>query len=365
MIRRGLVCLLFATLAWSQAANSNSASSPATPAPSGQAAGDSQPGAAPASPDQVPMDKVVLTIPGVCDNAASNSAPADCKTTMTRAQFEALVKAVAPNMPPQAHRQLAQRYASAMVMAQEAQKEGLDKGPKYEEMQKLSRMQTLAQLLGESLREKAGQISDADIDDYYKKNADSFQEGNFERIFIPITKQPIESKVKATAAQTNLQEKTGKAAMKTEAASIQKRAAAGGNFEKLQAEAFTTAGMKSPAPNTKMEKIRKSNLPAEQQSVFDLKTGQVSPLITDESGYFVYKAGEKTTPQVAEVKDEIKNKLRAQRLQDSMQAVQKMATPTLDDAYFAAPPQANPMQGMQMPGQPAAPSPKATKPEPK
>ena len=365
MIRSGLVCLLFATMAWSQAANSNSTSSPAAQAtPSGHAASDSQPGATPASPDQVPMDKVVLTIPNVCDNPAATPAPADCKTTMTRAQFEALVKAVAPNMPPQAHRQLAQRYASAMVMAQEAQKQGLDKGPKYEELQKLSRMQTLAQLLGESLREKAGQISDADLEDYYKKNADSFQEGNFERIFIPITKQPAESKVKPTAAQTKLQEKTGKAAMKTEATSIQKRAAAGGSFEKLQAEAFTTAGMKSPAPNTKMEKIRKTNLPAEQQSVFDLKAGEVSPLITDESGYFVYKAGEKTTPPLEEVKDEIKNKLRAQRLQDSMQAVQKMATPTLDETYFAAPP-ANPMQGMQMPGQPAPPTPKAPKPEPK
>jgi peptidyl-prolyl cis-trans isomerase C len=365
MIRRGLVCLLFATMAWGQAANSNATSAPASPAtPSAQAPGDAQPGAAPASPDQVPMDKVVLTIPGVCDNAAANPAPADCKTTMTRSEFEALVKAVAPNMPPQAHRQLAQRYASALVMAQEAKKEGLDKGPKYEEMQKLSQMQTLAQLLGESLREKAGQISDADIEDYYKKNADNFQEGNFERIFVPITKQPPASKVKLTAAQTKLQEETGQAAMKTEAVSIQKRAAAAGDFEKLQAEAFTTAGMKSKAPTTKMEKIRKSNLPAEQQSVFDLKPGEVSPLISDESGYFIYKAGEKSTPKLEDAKEEIKNKLRAQRLQDSMQAVQKMATPTLDDAYFAAPP-ANPMQGMQMPGQPAPPSPKAQKPEQK
>src|SRR3954447_12867284 len=258
MIQRGLVCLLLASMAWAQAANSNSTAAPGAPA-SQAPAGSAQADAKSSSPDQVPMDSVVLTIPGVCDAALATPAPTDCKTTMTRAEFEALVKAVAPNMPPQAHRQLAQRYASAMAMAQEAQKEGLDKGPKYEEMQKLSRMQTLAQLLGESLREKAGQISDADLDDYYKKNADSFQEGNFERIFIPITKQPVESKVKQTPAQIKLQDKTGKAAMKTEAASIQKRAAAGGNFEKLQAEAFTSAGMKSPAPNTKMEKIRKSN----------------------------------------------------------------------------------------------------------
>ena len=347
MIQRGLVCLLFATMAWAQAANSNSTPTPGAPATqSGQPATGAP--AATGAHDQVPMDAVVLTIPGVCDNAATNPAPADCKTTLTRAQFEALIKAVAPNMPPQAHKQLAVRYASAMAMAQEAQKQGLDQGPKYEEMQKLSHMQTLAQLLAESLREKAGQVSDADIDDYYKQNAADFQEISLQRIFIPINKQPVASKVKLTPAQTKLQEKQGAAAMKTEAASVQKRAAAGGDFTKLQAEAFQTAGMKSPAPTTNMDKTRKSALPPEQQSVFDLKAGDVSPLITDESGYFVYKASEKVTPPVDQVKEEIKNKLRAQRLQDSMQAVQKMATPTFNDAYFATP-NAPAMPGMQMP----------------
>ena len=348
MIQRGLVCLLLASMAWGQAANSNSTSAPASPAPQAPAA------ATPATPEQVPMDAIVVTIPGVCDDAPAN--PADCKTTMTRAQFEDLMKAVAPNMPSQARRQLAQRYASAMVMAQEARKQGLDKGPKFEEMQKLSRMQTLAQLLGESLREKAGQVSDADVEDYYKKNGDSFQEANLQRIFIPISKQAAPSKVKLTAAQTKLQEKTAAAAMKTEAASIRKQAAAGGDFDKLQAEAFVAAGMKSKAPSTKMDKVRKSGLPPEQQSVFDLKTGEVSPLITDESGYFVYKAGEKVAPPLDQVKEEIHTKLRAQRLQDSMQAVQKMATPTLDDNYFAGS-NAPQMQGQPMPmgGSPKAP----------
>jgi hypothetical protein len=349
MIQRGLVCLLFATMAWGQAANSNS-----TPTPGNAESQAAQPaGGTQAAADQVPMDAVVLTIPGVCEGAAAESSPADCKTTMTRAQFEALIKAVAPNMPPQAHRQLAQRYAAAMAMAHEARKEGLDKGPKYEEMQKLSQMQTLAQLLAESLREKAGQISDADIDAYYKKNPDEFQEVNLQRIFIPINKQPAASKVKLSAAQTKIQQKQGAAAMKTFAESIQKRAAAGGDFAKLQAEAFQAAGMKSPAPSTKMDKVRKSAMPPEQQSVFDLKPGEVSPLITDESGYFVYKTGEKVSPPVEQVKDEIKTKLRAQRLQDSMQAVQKIGTPTLNESYFGAP------TAPAMPGQPQGANPQA------
>ena len=119
--------------------------------------------------------------------------------------------------------------------------------------------------------------------------------------------------------------------------------------------------MKSKPPSTKMDKVRKDSMPPEQQSVFDLKPGEVSPLITDESGYFIYKAGEKTTPPLEQEKEEIKTKLRAQRLQDSMQSVQKMANPTLDDKYFAAP-SAPPMQGMPMP---QGASPKAPHSEPK
>ena len=345
MIRRGLVCLLFASLAWGQAANSNA--TPAPTAPPAQNQAPSAPMAAqPTTPDQVPMNEVIITIPGVCENWADK--PTDCKTTITRAEFEELVKAVAPNMPSQAHRGLAQRYASALVMAQEARKEGLDKGPKYEQMQKLSQMQTLAQLLSQSLRDKAGEISDADIDDYYKKNLDSFKQVDIQRIFVPVTKEMAPSKVKLTPAQTELREKQASTAMKTEATSLQKRAVAGGDFEKLQAEAFTVAGMKSKPPTTKMDKVRKDGLTPEQQSAFDLKAGEVSPLITDESGYFIFKGGEKATPPLDQVKEEIRTKLRAQRLQDSMQAIQKMATPTLNDKYFAAP-APTPMPGTPVP----------------
>src|SRR5439155_27077690 len=100
----------------------------------------------------VPPDAPVITIKNVCDNATAEAAKsADCKTVVTRAEFERLLNAVAPQTPANARRQVATKYAKQMVMAHEPRKMGLDKGPHYEELMKIARMQVLAQVLGQDL----------------------------------------------------------------------------------------------------------------------------------------------------------------------------------------------------------------------
>jgi hypothetical protein len=63
------------------------------------------------------------------------------------------------------------------------------------------------------------------------------------------------------------------------------------------------------------------------------------------------------------VSEEIRGTLRTERVQEQMQAVQKSATPVLDDAYFGAE-QAMP-PGMPMPMPAGAPSHMPTPPGPK
>jgi hypothetical protein len=374
MIHRGLVCLLFAAMAWGQATSSTPAQPAQNPAaqpgpaavPPGSAApSNSIPApdtAAKAEPAKVAPDAPVITLDGVCDNATPDKPASDCKTVVTRAEFENLVSAVAPTMPATARRQLAERYAMALVMSQEARKKGLDQGPKFEELTKISRIQLLSQMLGDNLREQAAQVPDKDIEDYYKKNAENFQEADLQRLFIPHTKQLPASKVKLTAAATTARQKAADAAMKTEADALRKRAAAGEDFTKLQNEAFQFAGLKTKAPNPSMGKTRKSSLPPDQASVMDLKSGEVSPVIANASGYFVYKVGEKDTMPLEQAKEEIHNTLRGQRMQEAMQAVQHLATPKLDDNYFGPPtaPGAQPMMppGPRPPAQPPSPEPK-------
>jgi hypothetical protein len=319
-----------------------------------------------ADPSKISPDTAVITIPGLCDKPpADKSASGDCKTVVTKAEFENLVSAIAPTMPQTGRRQLASRYASGLSMAHEAEQMGLDKGPTFDEMMKISRIQVLAQQLQRSLQEKADQVPDKDIEDYYNKNQAQFEEASLHRLFVPKNKQLEPSKEKLSDEAMKARQDAAEASMKAVATKLQARAAAGEDFDKLQTEAFEAAGLKAKAPNTDMGKLHRTALPPAHAEAFDLKPGQVSKLITDGSGFFVYKMGEKDTLPLDKAKEEIHNTLRAQRMQDSMETMQQAATPTLNDEYFG-PEQPNPGMrpgGMRpMPGK----GPAATKPtEPK
>ena len=341
MTRYGLVCLLLGALAWGQASTQSQA--PQKPmTPPGTAAPNGEKEAA-----NVPPDTPVITINGLCANQSADKASADdCKTVITREQFEKMIDAVQPGMPARMRRQFATRYANALVMSQKGEQMGLDKGPDYDEHMKLARLQVLAQELNKALQQKAGEISDKDVEDYYHTNASKFEQAELERIYIPKTQEAPEAKEdeKKTEAEEQKQTEAGEKVMKAEAEKLHTRAAAGGDFAKLQDEAFQTAGIKSGSPSTSMGKMRRTMLPPDQVSVMDLKPGEVSPLITDQNGYFIYKLKSKDTIPMDQAKEEIRGTLKAERFQASMKAIQDSATPTLNDKYFgeATPPMMRP-----------------------
>ena len=348
MTRYGLLCLLLGALAWGQA-NPSSTTAPQKPATAPGVAAQTQDADA-----NVPPDTPVITISGLCSTPAAGS---DCKTVITRAQFEKMVDAVQPGMPARMRRQFATRYANALVMSEKGEQMGLDKGPDYDEHMKLARMQVLAQELNRTLQEKAGQISDKELEDYYHTNASKFQEADLERVYIPKTQQQTEAKgdddKKESEDAEQKRTEEGEKAMKAKADQLQKQAASGTAFNKLQEEAYETAGIKSGAPSTDMAKMRRSMLPPDQASVMDLKPGEISALITDSNGYFIYKLKSKDTIAFDQAKEEIKGTLRSERFQASMKAITDAATPNLDDKYFGAAP---PMP--QRPGMPPIPPPK-------
>jgi hypothetical protein len=363
MTQYGLVCLLLGAMAWGQAANSTStpAQQPGAP-PSAASSGAAPAGNPDAEASKVAPDAPVLTINGSCDNPPADKT-ADCKTVITRAEFEKTLEAVQPNMPVRVRRQFAMRYATALVMAQKAHEMGLDQGPKFEERLKLARVQILSQGLSQAVQEKAGQISDKDIEDYYQSKSADYEEADVQRIFVPHSQQLPASKVKLSAAAEKKRQKDAEEVMQKEAGKLRARAVAGEDLAKLQAEAFQLSGIKTKAPSTKMGKVRRASLPPAQASVMDLKTGEVSAVLSDQSGYFIYKVGAKDVEPLDKVKDEIRGTLRTQRVQEQMQAVQKSGTPTLDEAYFG--PEQGPPQGMPMPMPAGGPATKTPAPGPK
>jgi hypothetical protein len=364
MTQYGLVCLLLAAVSWGQAA-----SSPSTPAaqqsgsPTSAAGNPAESKEAEAA--KVVPDAPVITINGLCDNPPADKAPdPNCKTVITRAEFEKVLDAVQPNMPPRVRRQFATRYSSALVTAQKAHEMGLDQGPKFEERMKLMRLQVLSQSFNQAAQEKAGQISDKDIEDYYHDKSTDYEEADLRRIFVPRAQQPPVSKVKLSAAAEKKRQHDAEEIMQKEADKLRTRAVAGEDFAKLQDEAYALSALKGKAPSTKMGKVRRNSLPPAHASVMDLKTGEISPVLSDQSGYFIYKVGAKdVAPLDDKVKDEIRGTLRTQRMQEQMKAVQQAGTPTLDESYFG--PEMPPAHGMPLPPPTASPSPKPSSPGPK
>jgi hypothetical protein len=361
MMQYAIVCLLLAAMSWGQAASPTSTPAPqqSGAAPAGNAAGGQEPEAAKVAPDAP-----VITINGLCDNPpADKAADANCKTVITRAEFEQLLDAVQPNMPPRVRRQFATRYSSALVMAQKAHEMNLDQGQKFEDRMKLARVQILAQSFNQAVQEKAGQISDQDIEDYYHSKSADYEEADLQRIFVPRSQQLPASKVKLSAAAEKKRQKDAEDVMEKEATKLRARAVAGEDFAKLEGEAYVLAAVKGKAPSTKMGKTRRSGLPPAQASVMDLKAGEISPVLSDQSGYFIYKAGAKDVEPLDKVKEEIRGTMRTQRLQEQMTATQQAATPTLDESYYG--PEMGPMHGMPLPPPTSGPSPKPAAPGPK
>jgi len=373
------MCVLLGTLAWGQAqpgtpapssgaAPAASASGQAqTPAPAAQAAqapaaDNAAPAAAPAP--EVALTAPVLTIKGVCPATApkaKTAAPgtkspaaakepdkgsANCETVITRAEFEKMASGLAPNMTPKLKRQLASVYPRLLVMAQEAEKHGLQNSPQYKETMKFARMQILTSQLQRSIQEEADKVPQQDIADYYKKSPEAYEQYSLERLYVPRTKQAAEDAEanekkdsekepeKETEEKEKAKQQQGEQEMAKLAESLRARVAAGEDFAKLQKEAFTAAGMKVESPTVTMPKVRRTGLPPAHAAVFDLKPGDVSVVLSDSGGHYVYKVVSKEQLPLDQVKEEIRGTLRTQRVRDAMDKVQNSFKTETNEAYF-------------------------------
>ncbi len=356
-----LVCLLLGSLTYGQSAPSPMTSAAGAkpeqnaPAATGQASAGTD--KAPEAKPEVGPNDTVITIKGFCPGSSEQGDA--CKTVITRAQFDKLADALQPNMSPAIRRQLATRYSWALKMSAEADKRGLDKETSFEEKMQWARMQILSQELSTALQADSAKVTDADVEEYYKKNIATYEQATLTRIFIPKTKQITPATTPKTAAKTGAaaaktgttatkagttatakapaqpteaQKKAAEEAMKKLADSLRERAVQGEDPDKLQKAAYTAAGLPG-VPSTKLEKQRRTNLPPAHQAVMDLKPGEVSEVITDaNSGYYIYKMVSKETLTLEAAAPEIRKLLSSQRYRETMQSYQ--SAPDLNDAYF-------------------------------
>src|SRR6266446_6170141 len=412
MRKSWLVCslmgALIGTMAWGQA---QPAAAPAPQAPPAQAMpGMAMPGQAPAAeskpPAEVPMSAVVLTIKGVCPatttaapktaaagkTAATSSPaakkPADCKTEITRAQFEKIASGLSANVTPQLKRQLEQALPRFMAMSEAAKKKGLDKSTRYQETLKIAKMQILTTELQREVQEEADKIPAAKVDEQYKAHPETYEQFSVDRLFVSRYKQVqaeekeeekepeklTEEQQKVKEAAEKAKPEKGEQELNAMADSLRERAAKGEDFVKLQKDAFEAAGQKVENPTVNLPKVRRTGLPPAHAEVFDLKVGGVSKVISDNGGHYIYKVVSKEVLPLEQVKDEIHNKLKSERLKEMMDKYTNSFTAIPNEEYFgpaaAAGPQPPNMRGRmptprgQPQGAPQQPAPPQAAPPP-
>ena len=315
----------------------------------------------PASAASVLPDSPVITIEGICDHPsgavtssgqarAQESAAADlakkesdgrsagstnsaCKTIVTKAQFETLVEALNPQMPAPARRQLAESYPRLLLFANKARELGLDQDPGFAEAMRFASIQLLTQRLNRYFEQQASSISDSDVEKYYKANAVKFERAELLRIFVPKQTRQGQNAASGGHSSTAID-----SPMLTVAEKIQARAAAGEDFQQLQKDAFEAAGISSGSPNVSTGKIAAVGLPLNHQNVFEMEPGQVSDVIVDPSGYYIYKVVSKQMVPLAQASKEIRKWMASQRVQDATASLTKSSKSELDPMYFGASP---------------------------
>lgn len=289
-------------------------------------------------PNKVSPDTPVITVQGLCEKPANSSAtPADCQTVITRAQFEQVINAVQPNMPPAAKKQFASRYVTVLLLAEKAHELGLDQGPEFDEQMKLAKLQLLSREAGQKLQKDAANIPDSAVSDYYQQHAADYKTISFDRIYVPKQKQIDTADAKPNDPDAQKKSAASEAEMKAEADKLRARAAAGEDFTKLQQEAYDFAGSEMKATSVKMENMRKASVPAGDASIFDLKKGEISQVFSDPSGYRIYKIEEIKDLPLASVREEIVRTLQGENMKNSFDSLQNSAKTTYDEAYFATP----------------------------
>jgi hypothetical protein len=284
------------------------------------------------------MNEPVITLKGACQPASGASAPPPgCVSGMTREQFEKLVHALTPPdrpaMPVDMMRNFATQYSKLLFFAEAARQMGLENDPKVQEIMQFAHNQILREALNQHVTEEYSHPSDQQIEDYYNQNRKKYLEATLQRIIIPRNQGNAPEKSKPSEADE-----------KAYADQIQKRWVAGEDPEKLEKETTEHAGITTPPASIAVGTRRPGMLPEAHESVFDLKSGEISVVFADPASFYVYKVVSVREIPLSEAKASISTTLQRQLVADKIQEIQNAVTPVLNDTYFGPEkPQAPPM----------------------
>ena len=281
-----------------------------------------------ASAEEVPPDAVVVSVHGICPpgkNAGTEN-PDSCTTTFTRQQFETMLRVMNvtnQNYSPAALKGIAESYVQLMVLADAGQKAGLDKDPRFEEMMRIARVRTMAELYRHTLDEKFSAPPQEMIEAYYKDNIAKYEQLKIDRVFIPLAdpKKPQERLIFEKKARRVADE-------------LRERASKGEDMQALEEEGYKTLGLAGPLKADQGAKRKGNYPPALEKDIFALKPAEVTKVETDLAGFSFYKVRSREPIPLEYVKSEISREIYQKNMESAMQSVKGHVHTDFNDKYF-------------------------------
>jgi parvulin-like peptidyl-prolyl cis-trans isomerase-like protein len=297
--------------------------------------------------ETVSPDTPVITIDGLCDKplsaqpATSSKAPENavpgCKSVVTRGQLEAIGGMLTAKPTPAKMRRFAADLPELMLFAHTAQEQGLDKDPRFQDFYWYKTLQALQQVLLVTTQRKFNEVSDAGVEKFYKEHPDRFVQYTLMRVFVPKREPDTSHPNYDPAAQTAAKAKAAAddEEMLRVAKSIQREAAAGGDFEKLQEKAYKAAKSEEEPPDVDLgDKWTIDNMPKEYKDLLiHLQPGQVSEPAPHPFGWEIFKLVSKHTVPLKEARQMVQGLT----MKDWRDALTATIHTQLNDGYFGPP----------------------------
>jgi peptidyl-prolyl cis-trans isomerase C len=304
--------LLGAAFAWGQQ-TSPQTTAPQTPPPSMQTLAPKLPAPMPV-PSMVAPDTVVITV-------------GDEK--ITKAQFDMILSNVPPQQQaaaqtPKGRRDIAEKLAEILTLAQEAKARKLDQTAKVQTQLMLSTDQILANLMFRDLADNA-KPDDATLQAYYDAHKSEFEEAKARHILIRFhgSQVPVgDGKKDLTEAEALVK-----------ITELRAKIVAGADFAVVAKEnsddtgASTNGGDLGVFPRGQMT-------PEFDKEVFILPIGQVSQPVKTPFGYHLIEVQSRTTKSFDEEKAAIAKKIPGDLAQKALNELKAKKAPVYNDAFF-------------------------------
>jgi parvulin-like peptidyl-prolyl isomerase len=250
--------------------------------------------------------------------------------------------------------QLKKAFAEMKVLAGRGRAEGLASDRLTQIQLMITKYGILASAFENDLRSDNKLVSDADIDGYYRANADDFTEVRARHILIATAGDQGDAD-----EESNANDKKPKALTKDEARkradSILERIHKGEDFATLAKENSDDPGSKTSGGDLGYFS-RGRMVPQFEQAAFSLKPGQVSGVVESQFGFHIIKVEDirRLDASDSKVRQQITDKLKEQAINKRIDQIVKESKVTVADNFEIpeSPAIGNPHQGQAPPGHP-------------